>query len=787
MLEGTYTLGRSSSMTDQRQASSPNDATGRRGVSSVRTTAAVIVVAMVATTAIKLLLVEAIGHGTPFLLYFAPILVAAILGGVAAGLLTTVASAALAVAFFMETDPVAAFAEPRFLARLGAFLFEGVALTLVGSYMGRARAIAAASSAEAQSAAAKLAVILDNVDEGITMQDEVGRLLYANEPAARSLGFTSAGDLLSAPPAAILARYQLFDEHGEPLPFEELPGRVALRTGTASERVVRFREPGADVERWSVVSASPVATGERGRVAINVFRDVTERRRVEEAARGAIDGERRRLHELILEAPAAIALQRGPDHVYELANGPFLALLGGVDPTGRPACEVAVTPAWHEVLEQVFSTGVTVRRPELAVGGRTLDVTVQATRDGGGAIDGVVTFALDVSEPVEARRRIEAARINAELANRSKDEFLAILGHELRNPLAPILTALELMDLRAHGALGDERTVIERQVKHVVRLVDDLLDISRITGGKVELRRERVEIAPVVAKALEMSSPLIEAGQHDVSVSIEDGLAVDGDATRLAQVVANILNNAAKYSERGGRIWIDARRDGESVVLSVRDSGMGIAPAMLPRVFDLFSQESQALDRAQGGLGLGLAIVKSLVTLHGGEVTALSEGAGKGSELRVRLPSAAAVAPRPEGEPARARGGAVRVERILVVDDNVDAADLLAQALELLGHQVWRAGDGPEALRIASTARPTVALLDIGLPVMDGYQLARLLRELEGLDAVKLVALTGYGQASDRERSRVAGFDAHLVKPITIEHVQAAIVALTVPPGPPQP
>ncbi|MDX2091977.1 MAG: ATP-binding protein [Kofleriaceae bacterium] len=370
----------------------------------------------------------------------------------------------------------------------------------------------------------------------------------------------------------------------------------------------------------------------------------------------------------------------------------------------------------------------------------------------------------------------EAERGRAETASRAKDEFLAMLGHELRNPLAPIRTALDLMALRDPNALRSERTVIERQVRQLVTLVDDLLDVSRITRGMFELEREPVELLDVVTKGVETASPLVESRKHELFVDIEPGLVVMGDPARLAQVVANLLTNAAKYTEPGGRITVRGERVGDQAVLRVRDNGIGIPPEMLEHIFDIFVQAPQAIDRARGGLGLGLAIVKSIVARHGGTVTATSEGQGKGSELEVRLPALAQQrphAPSPGLEPAKhARG------RVLVVDDNPDALAMLSDALERRGFEISRAHDGPSALAIASRVHPEVALLDIGLPVMDGYELGRRLREED--HAVKLVAVTGYGRPGDFERSHEAGFAAHLVKPISLDRVQETIESLVV-------
>lgn len=372
-------------------------------------------------------------------------------------------------------------------------------------------------------------------------------------------------------------------------------------------------------------------------------------------------------------------------------------------------------------------------------------------------------------------REAQRLRAEAELANRSKDEFLAILGHELRNPLAPTLSALELIEMASPGGLGREHAVIARQVKHMARLVDDLLDVSRIARGKVELAREVVELADVVAKAVEMIRPLLDERGHVITTQIEPGLVVEGDAIRLAQVVTNILNNAAKYTNPGGRIEIRGTHEGDQAVLRIRDSGIGLAPEMLSRVFDLFTQERQALDRARGGLGIGLAIVKSLVVQHGGSVEAHSAGLGAGTEMVVRLPRSTNAAASARADKPRPTRADVARRPILLVDDNVDALDMLGELLETLGYETLRAHDAEAALALAATARPAVALLDIGLPGMTGYELARRLRETPGLARLRLIAVTGYGQTSDRQLSSAAGFDVHLVKPVTVEAVRRAI------------
>jgi PAS domain S-box-containing protein len=383
------------------------------------------------------------------------------------------------------------------------------------------------------------------------------------------------------------------------------------------------------------------------------------------------------------------------------------------------------------------------------------------------------SVAIENARLYATARRDRAA---AEEASRAKDQFLAVLGHELRNPLAPIATALRLMALRAGDACISERAIIERQVQHMTRLVDDLLDVSRITRGKVELRRRPVEIADVIAKAVEIASPALEQKQHRLEVDTPtSGLAVNGDAGRLAQVFANLLTNSAKYTPPYGDVYVRATRDKKTVRVSVRDTGTGIAPEVLPHIFEVFVQGARR-DAVRAGLGLGLAIVRSLTELHGGRVEASSDGPNLGSEFVVELPlfetaEREAARPTPRDRPSPVG----RPLRVLVVDDNIDAAEMLAEWFVAIGHRVQVATDGPTALERAADFKPQVALLDIGLPVMDGYEVARRLRELPGCAATRLIALTGYGQESDHERSRRAGFEDHLVKPVDLEAITHAV------------
>jgi PAS domain S-box-containing protein len=490
-----------------------------------------------------------------------------------------------------------------------------------------------------------------------------------------------------------------------------------------------------------------------------------------------------RLRSIFREAPVGIAILTGPELRFEFANQRYAEMVGNRQLLGRAFREAFPELAGQgtiELIEQVRVTGESFASPAYRAaiarspGGSPEEaffhVVVEPLREGRGRVEGVVVVATDVSELVTSRRR-------AEEASRAKDEFLAMLGHELRNPLAPLVTALHLMKLRAPESLERERSIIERQVKNLSRLVDDLLDVSRIARGKVELRREPVELGVVVAQGIETASPLIESRRHRLTVDVPGwGMQIVADPTRLAQVVANLLTNAAKYTDPGGNIRVQASIEDGTLVLQVSDDGIGIAPELVPHVFDRFFQARQDSDRALGGLGLGLALVKSLVELHGGTVGVESPGPGRGSTFTVRLPlpaprEARAVGGRHVEEPP-ARKPRARL-RMLVVDDNVDAAESLREFFLLLGHDVQVAHDASDALRLAVGHPPELALVDIGLPGMDGYELARHLRAVAP-DSY-LVAATGYGQETDRRAAREAGFDRHLVKPLAVDELETLV------------
>lgn len=498
----------------------------------------------------------------------------------------------------------------------------------------------------------------------------------------------------------------------------------------------------------------------------------------------------RERRDLLMKAPVAAALLMGPDLVFELANPRFVEMVGR-EVLGKRYMdafpEVEGTPVL-EAVQHVYRSGKPFSTDEMHVAldrdgsGELRDAffkfNLEPIRAPDGKVTGMMAIAVEITDMVTARQ--QQARAHAERAalverleeaSRAKDEFLAMLGHELRNPLAPIITALELIKLREGASLSHEHVIIERQSKHLIRLVDDLLDVARIVGGKVDLKPERCDIRTVIENAIEIAESLIEERHQQLTVSVPQSLTWWGDPARLAQIVSNLLTNAARYTQPGGEIEVSVHGQDDEIHIRVSDNGEGIPVELLDRIFDAFVQGRREARRGQGGLGLGLTLTRNLVELHGGTVTASSEGYGKGSTFLVRLPAIAE--PKQSAKPAPRTSESRK--RILVVDDNRDAASVLCARLESAGHSVAIAHDGPSALEAFARHAPEVAILDIGLPVMDGYELARRIGEMQGGDRCRLIAVTGYAQPADRERSAAAGFQAHLVKPVSFERLSSTL------------
>jgi PAS domain S-box-containing protein len=607
---------------------------------------------------------------------------------------------------------------------------------------------------------APLGVYLVDADFRLRQLNPIARSVFGNIPNLIGRDFDEVIHLLWAKDYAdeIVRLFRQTLETGEPY---VTPERVEQRLDRGVQEYYEWR-----IDRIPLPHERP----DKRYGVVCYFRDISE----QVLTRNAIfesEERYRMLFDSIDEGFCIIEVifdeeNKPVDYRFIQANPAFERLTGLVDAIGRTVRELVpdLEAFWVETCGRVALTGEAVRVENESVPmNRWFDI--YASRVGDAESRRVAVVFNNITE----RKRVEAALREAD---QRKDEFLAMLAHELRNPLAPIRNAAQVLKLVGQTDAKQQwaREVIERQTQHLTRLVDDLLDVSRITSGKVTLQREPLDLATIIGRAVETSQPLIDSRRHRLVLTLPpESLFVEGDLTRLVQVVGNLLNNAAKYTDEGGHIWVKAARHGDEAVIRIRDDGIGLPAELLPRIFDLFTQADQSLDRSQGGLGIGLTLVRSLVELHGGSVEARSDGATHGCEFIVRLPLVIARDAEPKSRRAQSDGpnaNRKNVLRVLVVEDNLDSAEMMAFIMRLNGHDVRMARDGISALEMARTFRPQVVLCDIGLPDMNGYEVAERLRGQPDFAQTRLIALSGYGQDEARQRAKEAGFDHHLVKPV---------------------
>jgi PAS domain S-box-containing protein len=722
--------------------------------------AVLAVVAAVASMAIP-----ETGKGLGAILFLA-VLVATWWGGLGPGLLATVLITFVGV--------VHLFAQPQVESwrAAGVVLFAGggVLITLLVEALHAARRRAEATQRW-------LTAVLTSIGDGVIATDAQGRVTLLNPVAEILTGWKSE----DAVGETLTDVFRIVNEETHE-PVENPVDRVLREktvVGQANHTILMARD---QTERPIDDSGAPIQeNGGAIKGVVLVFRDITQRRQSEAVSN--------RLAAIIDSSDDAIigtdlgrivvSWNAGAERLFgytaaEVAGRPISLLM----PPDRRAEESEILARLRrgERVDHFESVRITKE-------GHPIDVslTISPIRDGSGRIVGASKIARDITE----RKRLEEERRRRldELAeaNRRKDEFLAMLAHELRNPLAVISNAIQLNTLIGAQEQGDwSRDVIGRQVQHLSRLIDDLLEVSRIRTGKIQLHKERLDVAMVLRNAIESVRPLIEAREHNLTVDIASAtLLAEADQVRLEQIVNNLLTNAAKYTDRGGRIWLSAQREAEAIVIKVRDAGIGIRPEHLPRIFELFAQGDRSLAHSEGGLGIGLTLARTLTELHSGSLTATSAGPGTGSEFVVRLPAGAPVTADPATSKPPVKPLPMRGLSILVIDDNAELAQGLSRLLKLLDYEVWMAHDGPSGIEAARGHRPDIVLLDIGLPGMDGYQVAEQLRREDFGKDVLLVALTGYGHEEDRRRASSVGFDQFVTKPVDY----ATLLTLLTAPG----
>jgi PAS domain S-box-containing protein len=726
--------------------------------------------AVAAGIALRRLLDPVLGDTLPFVAQFGAVAAAAWVGGYRPAITAALLGYVACSYFFI---PPRGQVLPQHLDQvvgLVAYLFTCAVIIAFGEAMRTARQ-------RASERGELLRVTLGSIGDAVITTDSHGRVTYLNSVAEALTGWRQA-EALGQPLDAV---FRILNEDTRQL--VENPATRALRDGAvfalANHTVLIDKDGG---EHPIDDSAAPIRD-ELGRVSgcVLIFRDVATARRAQREKAEQLQAAR--LLASIVESSDDAIIRKSLEGVIQSWNAAAERLFGYTagEAVGRHI-SLVIPPERIAEEDRIIASLKAGQRIEhfetervRSDGRRVLvSLTVSPIKDDAGGIVGASKIVRDVTRQhqIEAeRQRMEDSlrRLAADLSetDRRKNEFLAMLAHELRSPLAPISNAVEILRLAGSDttAVRSASEMLQRQVGQMARLVDDLLDMSRVTRGQIELRKERVELAPILRQAVESAGALYRHMNHELTVSLpREPTYLNADPARLAQVVGNLLNNACKFTDKGGRVWLSADEEGAQAVIRVRDSGIGVAAQHLPRLFDMFTQVDTSLERSRDGLGIGLTLVKTLVEMHGGTVEARSEGPGRGSEFVVRLPILGE-APEPrvaasvDAKPTRRR-------RILIVDDNEDGAESLAMMLRLQGHETRTASDGPEGLTTAERFRPEAILLDIGLPTLNGYEVCRRIREQPWGKDVMLVAVTGWGQEEDRDQSKTAGFDAHVVKPV---------------------
>jgi PAS domain S-box-containing protein len=730
--------------------------------------------AVAAAVLLRWLLDSVLGDTLPLVTLFGAVAAAVWVGGWRVAVAGAVVGYGACALLFIEPRGFADHFTAANAVGFVAYLFTCGLIIGLGETM---RVAQARASAQGE----LLRVTLRSIGDAVVTTDVDGRVTYLNEVAQTLTGWTQR------------------EAHGQPLetvfhivneatrkPVES-PATRALREGVVvglANHTVLIQKDGA--ERPIDDSAAPIRD-ESGRVSgcVLIFRDVAEHRRLERERDSQLLAARTLA--AIVESSEAAIIGKSLDGTIRSWNAAAERLFGysAADAIGRHI-SLVIPPdrmAEEEKIIASLASGDRIEQLETervrADGGRVLvSLTISPIKDGSGNVVGASKIVRDIT----GERQAEAERLRLEsnlralaadlsAADRRKDEFLATLSHELRSPLAPLANVLEIWKRSSDPqVLEHARATMERQLGQMVRLVDDLLDLNRITHDRFELRRSRVDLVAEIRQAVDASRPLADSLGHEIAVDAPaEPVWVHADSVRLAQVFGNLLNNACKYTNAGGRISVAVRRDAAEAVVSVADTGTGIPPDQLDAIFDMFTQVARTSDRVPGGMGIGLALVKRLVQMHGGSITATSAGHGRGSEFVVRLPLAAA--PQVEAVVPAAAAPTAQKLRVLVVDDNADAAFSLAMLLQIAGHETYTAHDGTAAVQAAEEHRPDIALLDIGLPHLNGHDVCRHIRAQPWGDEMLLIALTGWGQDEDRRKSHDAGFDGHLVKPVDYQNL----------------